>query len=82
MKTSSWFILLMIVVSIIGITGISYTQQMENVVEDYDSIADKIVHHSLEVKPGEVVIITGTPAEIELLTTLSVAVGNHRRRQR
>lgn len=41
---------------------------------DYDAIADKIVKHSLEVKPGEVVIITGTTAEEELMAALLVAV--------
>ncbi len=41
---------------------------------DYDSIADKIVNYSLEVKPGEIVVISGTPAEMDLLGALVVAV--------
>jgi aminopeptidase len=40
---------------------------------DFDSIAEKIVNHSLEVKPGESVIINGTPAELDLLEALVVA---------
>jgi len=41
---------------------------------DYDAIAHKIVNYALEVKPGEVVIITGTPAEMNLLGALVVEV--------
>ncbi len=41
---------------------------------DYDSIADKIVNYALEVKPGETVIISGTPAEMDILSALVVAV--------
>jgi len=40
---------------------------------NYDSIADKMVNHSLRVQPGESIIISGTPAELELLAALSVA---------
>lgn len=40
---------------------------------NYDSIADKIVNQSLKVMPGETIIISGTPAEIELLHALYVA---------
>ncbi len=41
---------------------------------DYDAIAQKIVNYALEVKPGEVVIISGTPAEMNLLGSLVVEV--------
>lgn len=41
---------------------------------DYDAVAEKIVNHTLEVQPGEVVIISGTPSEMDLLGALVVAV--------
>jgi len=41
---------------------------------DYDAIAQKMVNYALEVRPGEVVIITGTPAEMDILSALVVAV--------
>jgi aminopeptidase len=40
---------------------------------NYDSIADKMVNHSLRVQPGESIVISGTPAELALLEALSVA---------
>ena len=44
--------------------------------EDYrfDAIADSMVNESLEIQPGELVVITGTPAEIDLMAALQVAV--------
>ncbi len=41
---------------------------------DHDSIADKVVNQSLQVRPGEVVAISGTPADIEMMGALLVAV--------
>ncbi|MBS2210399.1 aminopeptidase [Carboxylicivirga mesophila] len=41
---------------------------------DYQSIADKIVNQSLDVKTGEVVVVTGTPAELELIEALVVEI--------
>ena len=41
---------------------------------DYESIADNVVNQSLEIQPGEVVIISGGQSEIELLESLQVAV--------
>jgi len=52
----------------------SYAQESNSDQPDYDAIAYKIVNYSLEVKPGEVVILTGTPAEMELLGALVVEV--------
>ena len=43
---------------------------------DWDSISEKIVRHALGVKPGETVIITGGPTQIELLGALQVATAN------
>ena len=41
---------------------------------DYHAIAESIVKHSLQVQPGEVVILSGTPAELDLLSAMFVAV--------
>ncbi len=41
---------------------------------DYDSVASNLVNKSLNVQPGESVLITGTPAEIKLLEAIYVAV--------
>ncbi len=41
---------------------------------NYDAIADSMVNESLAIQPGEVVVIGGTPAEIELMAALQVAV--------
>jgi len=41
---------------------------------DYAKIAESIVNNSLEVQPGEVVILSGTPAELDLLGAMYVAV--------
>lgn len=41
---------------------------------DYDSIADNVVNQSLEIRPGEIVLINGNPAQIELMGALQVAV--------
>ncbi|MCI0617010.1 aminopeptidase, partial [bacterium] len=41
---------------------------------DYDSVANNLVNKSLNVQPGESVLITGTPAEIKLLEAIYVAV--------
>ncbi|MFT4761950.1 MAG: leucyl aminopeptidase (aminopeptidase T) [Paraglaciecola sp.] len=40
----------------------------------HQSVADKIVNQVLEVQPGEVVMITGTPAEVEMMEDYVVAV--------
>ncbi|MBK3519079.1 aminopeptidase [Carboxylicivirga marina] len=41
---------------------------------DYQSIANKVVNQSLDVKPGELVVVSGTPAELELIEALLVEV--------
>ena len=41
---------------------------------DYDAIARRVVTESAEVKPGEVVVIDGSPAEPRLLEALQAAV--------
>jgi leucyl aminopeptidase (aminopeptidase T) len=41
---------------------------------NYDAIADSMVNESLAIQLGEVVVIRGTPAEIELMAALQVAV--------
>jgi aminopeptidase len=41
---------------------------------DYQSIAEKVVGQSLAVKSGEVVIVSGTPAELELIEALVVEI--------
>lgn len=41
---------------------------------NYDAIADSMVNGSLAIQPGELVVIGGTPAEIELMAALQVAV--------
>ena len=40
---------------------------------DYDTIADSMVNQSLAVQPGEVVVISGGPTELELMESLFVA---------
>jgi aminopeptidase len=47
---------------------------MAQVEPDFDAIAENIVNHSLQVQPGEVVILSGTPAELDLLSAMYVAV--------
>lgn len=41
---------------------------------NFASISTKVVNQSLQVKPGETVLITGTPAEIPLMEALYVEV--------
>lgn len=41
---------------------------------DYDAIADNLVNGSLAVQPGEIIQISGTPDQIELMGALQVAV--------
>lgn len=41
---------------------------------DYKKIADRIVNQSLEIKPGEYVVIAGTPAEIPIMKEVYIAV--------
>jgi len=50
----------------------AYPQSLDLGQTDYDAIAHKIVNNSLEIKPGEVVIIIGNPAELDLLSSLAV----------
>ena len=40
---------------------------------DYDTIADNLVNQSLAVQPGEIVVISGTPTELELMESIFVA---------
>jgi len=51
-----------------------YTRVSAQDQPDYDQIADKIVNFVLEVQPGDIVLISGTPGEIDLLGSLYVAV--------
>lgn len=41
---------------------------------DFDSVAVRVVNHALKVQPGESVVINGTPAELDLMSSLVVAV--------
>ena len=41
---------------------------------DFNRISENIVKNSLEVQPGDVVLLYGTPAELELLGAMYVAV--------
>lgn len=41
---------------------------------DYDAIADNMVNQSLAVQPGETVVITGGPTELNLMAAMQVAV--------
>ena len=60
---------MILILSLCGYSQVATTAQ-----PDYDAIAHKIVNYTLEVQPAEVVIITGTPAELDLLSALSLAV--------
>ncbi|WP_430813316.1 aminopeptidase [Carboxylicivirga sp. RSCT41] len=60
--------LLVLVVACISIAVIA--QEKPN----YQSIANKVVNQSLDVKPGEMVVVSGTPAELELLEALVVEI--------
>lgn len=46
----------------------------QKVQPNFASISTKVVNQSLQVKPGETVLITGTPAEIPLMEALYVEV--------
>lgn len=48
--------------------------QAQKVQPDFASVSTKVVNQSLQVKPGETVLITGTPAEIPLMEALYVEV--------
>ncbi|MDH3745169.1 MAG: aminopeptidase [Acidobacteriota bacterium] len=41
---------------------------------DYEAIAENLVNQSLAVQPGEIVVISGNPSEVELMGVLQVAV--------
>jgi leucyl aminopeptidase (aminopeptidase T) len=41
---------------------------------NYDAIADSMVNESLAIRPGEMVVISGNPSEIDLMAALQVAV--------
>ena len=47
-----------------------FTASISAAERDFDSVADRIVNYSLKVQPGESVLVTGTPAEIDLLKAL------------
>jgi aminopeptidase len=47
---------------------------MAQVGPDFNSISKNIVKNSLEVQPGDVVLLYGTPAELKLLGAMYVAV--------
>ena len=42
--------------------------------KNYDAIADSMVNESLAIRPGEMVVISGNPSEIDLMAALQVAV--------
>ena len=42
--------------------------------QNYDAIADSMVNESLAIRPGEMVVISGNPSEIDLMAALQVAV--------
>lgn len=56
-----------------GMLTLSLTAQ-KAMQPNYASISTKVVNQSLQVKPGETVLITGTPAEIPLMEALYVEV--------
>jgi hypothetical protein len=56
------------------VTSVPATAQTGTQKPDFDAIAEKVVQQSLAVQPGEVVVITGGPAQIELMGALQVAV--------
>jgi len=41
---------------------------------DYESVAQKVVTESAGVQPGEVVVLSGSPSELDILTALTAAV--------
>lgn len=41
---------------------------------NYDAISESIVNESLVIRPGEMVVISGNPSEIDLMAALQVAV--------
>lgn len=63
---------LLIFVILVTFSLSAYPQSLDLGQTDYDAIAHKIVNNSLEIKPGEVVIIFGNPAELDLLSSLAV----------
>lgn len=42
--------------------------------KDFDSIAESMVNQSLAIQPGEMVVISGNPSEVDLMAALQVAV--------
>lgn len=52
----------------------TFAQNYNSASAKYQSVAEKIVGYNLEVKPGEHVLITGSPNEIALMEELQVAV--------
>ena len=50
------------------------TQAAAQEAPDFNSIAERLVTQSLAVKPGEIIVITGGPTEVELMGALQVAV--------
>ncbi len=73
MKQKNVFFGLMFIIIMANTLSIC-AQQVTKFQPDYDAIAQKMVNYSLEVKPGEVVIINGTPAELDIIKALVVAV--------
>lgn len=61
-------------VTALVVTPVLVTAQTGTQKPDFDAIAEKVVQQSLAVQPGEVVVITGGPAQIELMGALQVAV--------
>ena len=68
MKSLSKFALLSI--GFITLVGSQVLAEETN----YDAIADSMVNGSLAIQPGELVVIGGSPAEVDLMAALQVAV--------
>ena len=49
-------------------------QQEMDMSKSYQSVAEKIVSYNLQVQPGELVMISGNPNELDLMAELQVAV--------
>lgn len=61
-------------VTCVALSLSTYSQDKTYVQPDYEAIAHKIVNYNAEVNPGDVVLISGTPAELDLLGALVVEV--------
>jgi aminopeptidase len=58
----------------LGIATVAMVAPLPAEERDFDAIAANVVQHSLELQPGEVVLINGNPENLELMAALQVAV--------